>query len=605
MVSRVEELLVRYKADTTGLTTATDKANIALNKFKTTATTAGAGVTSSFTMMKSALMPLMSAFAVLESIRMADQFALLQARVQNATSSTEEFNMAFTTLKNIASETGSALETSVSVFQRLSLVKQDLKASTEQMLSFTDSVQKLGVLSGAGTASLNAGLMQLGQGLGAGILRAEEFNSLVENTPMIVTAIADAMGITGAKLRTLVIDGKVLSEDVFTAILSQTEKINADYEKFPKTVGRAFNELKLNAMGFVGELSKSSGASTILVKILEFASSLMKRLALDMRAISLGWTMTGLVAKQVINDIAVNFSSFVSGAQTGIESLSRGFIKFKEKGLGVVQKDYTDQIKATGEEIASLKGEYETMRVGITATSETQKVFSGDLQVTQEKADALKEKYQKMLAVVGDTKEKAKSIDMATKALEAMNDQTVKNRNEMADFLASSMDGFSSLRETALNALKDIAKNMLRVTMGGQAGDGLTGALGGFLGSAVTGLMGGANSGAISAMARGAQNPNLFGPGFATGGSFTVGGSGGTDTQPVGFMATRGEKVTIETPSQQNNNRSDGSTTIINQNLNFSTGIQSTVRAEVLSMLPLIERQSLSAVKQASARGKM
>lgn len=46
--------------------------------------------------------------------------------------------------------------------------------------------------------------------------------------------------------------------------------------------------------------------------------------------------------------------------------------------------------------------------------------------------------------------------------------------------------------------------------------------------------------------------PDLSGlPGFATGGQFTVGGSGGTDSQMVAFRATPGERVTIETPGQQ------------------------------------------------------
>jgi len=40
-------------------------------------------------------------------------------------------------------------------------------------------------------------------------------------------------------------------------------------------------------------------------------------------------------------------------------------------------------------------------------------------------------------------------------------------------------------------------------------------------------------------------------PGFATGGQFTVGGSGGTDSQTVAFRATPGEQVTITRPGQQ------------------------------------------------------
>lgn len=47
-------------------------------------------------------------------------------------------------------------------------------------------------------------------------------------------------------------------------------------------------------------------------------------------------------------------------------------------------------------------------------------------------------------------------------------------------------------------------------------------------------------------------------PGFATGGSFLVGGSGGTDSQMVTFRATPGERVTIQTPAQQSSGMNAG-----------------------------------------------
>jgi hypothetical protein len=52
-------------------------------------------------------------------------------------------------------------------------------------------------------------------------------------------------------------------------------------------------------------------------------------------------------------------------------------------------------------------------------------------------------------------------------------------------------------------------------------------------------------------------------PRFATGGQFMVGGQGGVDKNLVQFMATKGERVTIETPSQQTDNRqiNSGNTT--------------------------------------------
>jgi tape measure domain-containing protein len=45
-------------------------------------------------------------------------------------------------------------------------------------------------------------------------------------------------------------------------------------------------------------------------------------------------------------------------------------------------------------------------------------------------------------------------------------------------------------------------------------------------------------------------------PGFATGGEFTVGGSGGTDSQLVAFRATPGEDVSVRTPDQQRQGQS-------------------------------------------------
>lgn len=56
--------------------------------------------------------------------------------------------------------------------------------------------------------------------------------------------------------------------------------------------------------------------------------------------------------------------------------------------------------------------------------------------------------------------------------------------------------------------------------------------------------------------------------GFARGGSFTVGGAGGTDTTPVAFMATPGERVIVQTPDQQAQaapNVNVGGTRVVNQ----------------------------------------
>lgn len=69
------------------------------------------------------------------------------------------------------------------------------------------------------------------------------------------------------------------------------------------------------------------------------------------------------------------------------------------------------------------------------------------------------------------------------------------------------------------------------------------------LGNALAGAIGGGGSGGLF----GGLFKNIFG--FATGGSFTVGGSGGTDSQLVAFRASPNERVTVQTPAQQNSGR--------------------------------------------------
>lgn len=90
-------------------------------------------------------------------------------------------------------------------------------------------------------------------------------------------------------------------------------------------------------------------------------------------------------------------------------------------------------------------------------------------------------------------------------------------------------------------------------------------------------------------------------PGFATGGSFTVGGgsvaSGPVDSQYINFMASPGEHVSVMTPGQMRaaKNKAEAmSGQNITQNINVSTGVQETVRAELLSMMPQMRRDMLA-----------
>jgi tape measure domain-containing protein len=73
-------------------------------------------------------------------------------------------------------------------------------------------------LSGASVTETSSAWLQLSQALGSGVLRGEELNSVFEQTPTIVQAIAREMGVPIGKIRELASEGKITSDIVIKAL---------------------------------------------------------------------------------------------------------------------------------------------------------------------------------------------------------------------------------------------------------------------------------------------------------------------------------------------------------------------------------------------------
>jgi lambda family phage tail tape measure protein len=86
---------------------------------------------------------------------------------------------------------------------------------------------------------------------------------------------------------------------------------------------------------------------------------------------------------------------------------------------------------------------------------------------------------------------------------------------------------------------------------------------------------------------------SLFG--FATGGSFTVGGEGGTDSQLVAFRATPGERVTIATPAQQS-----GGGIVIQQHIYPAPGVSA---GELMQAMVQAKNAAVAEIHNSMRRG--
>ena len=172
------------------------------------------------------------------------------------------------------------------------------------------------------------------------------------------------------------------------------------------------------------------------------------------------------------------------------------------------------------------------------------------------------------------------------------------------NFAFDGENAMQSFRAVAISALKDIAAEIFKLGALNPFKNALFGTkhptFENMDWSWLTNLFGGSGTPSLDSI--GAAFPGLT-FGFATGGSFMVGGPGGTDKTPVGFMATRGERVTIETPDQQR--RGDGSGVTIYQDfrgVNGSTEVRRAVAEAMAQAAPVIVGQAEMRVRDGAAR---
>lgn len=152
----------------------------------------------------------------------------------------------------------------VDLYSKLSLSQSALGVSSEELISFTDNISVALRVAGTDSVTASGALLQLSQALGGGIVRAEEFNSMMEGTPTIVQAVARGLKEAGgsvAELRKLVNDGKVSSEAYFRAFQVGSGQLQQQAATSQATVGQSFVRLKNSLLTIVSEFDRTTGAS--------------------------------------------------------------------------------------------------------------------------------------------------------------------------------------------------------------------------------------------------------------------------------------------------------------------------------------------------------
>lgn len=228
----------------------------------------------------------------------ADQYANLQARLKLVTGDGPALEAAFEGVRRVALATNSDLEGTVNLFARITKAGKDLGLSQEQALSLTQTINQAIQISGGSAESVNAAIIQLVQGLQSGVLRGEEFNSVMEQAPGLAQALADGLGVTTGELRKMANEGRLTTEVVLTALKDQGAAVQAQFDQLPATIGRALQNLSTQWTTYIGQVDQASGASTAAAEAINAVANNLDEIAgLATRA---GAVMAAALAVQAV-----------------------------------------------------------------------------------------------------------------------------------------------------------------------------------------------------------------------------------------------------------------------------------------------------------------
>lgn len=137
-------------------------------------------------------------------------------------------------------------------------------SGNDELVAFVEQINKQFAIGGASAQGQSAAMLQLTQAMGAGALRGEELNSILENAPGIARAIEQYMGVAEGSIKQYAEQGMITAEVVKNAMFAAADETNAKFESMPMTWGQIWTSMKNQAL---------SVFSPILTKINEIGNS--------------------------------------------------------------------------------------------------------------------------------------------------------------------------------------------------------------------------------------------------------------------------------------------------------------------------------------------
>ena len=211
--------------------------------------------------LKRAFAGLGAAATVRQLVNMTDSFTGMTNKLKVVTTSTEQLVRVQGKLLQVANSTRSSLDSTVGLYTVLARNTEALNLSQSRLLRITETINKSFATSGASAQEASGAIRQLSQGLAAGALRGDEFNSVAEGAPEILRAISKETGMATGELREFAATGGITAELLIKSLEGYSEVVDGIFNKSTATMAQSLEQSNNNAIAFVGSMGALNSAT--------------------------------------------------------------------------------------------------------------------------------------------------------------------------------------------------------------------------------------------------------------------------------------------------------------------------------------------------------
>lgn len=199
-----------------------------------------------------------------KAIAMADGYTQMAARIRNATSSAEEYDLVQKRVLATANTTYRALSEAQEVYLSLAGGMKSLGKSTTQTLDLVDSLSFSFTHNATRTDQAQSAMDSLSKSMAKGKIDADAWISIVTGADNVIADMAKTTGKTEAEIRKLGAEGKASLEDLIQTLIVTREQNEKLANNMENSLADGFTTLSNAVTVYLGKANESTSATGIM-----------------------------------------------------------------------------------------------------------------------------------------------------------------------------------------------------------------------------------------------------------------------------------------------------------------------------------------------------